>query len=202
MEIGIIVICLIIFFTVAEFFGRKKHIGRWWTFGLLVSNLLFGVIALIVSPSVKENPTSGGKNYKIWGWVCIIFGLLNLIKINPFAVGFFVLGIYLLQLSEGKVINNDPKDYFEKNEDNRFNHQKKNVLVNHHFYFLMINGEQSDAFTFDELKSKRIKENDLVWRKGFDEWLKASEIEELSALIVPTPPEFKRKSTPPPFKKD
>src|SRR5690554_1529461 len=86
MEIGIIVICLIIFFTVAEFFGRKKHIGRWWTFGLLVSNLLFGVIALIVSPSVKENPTSGGKNYKIWGWVCIIFGLLNLIKINPFAV--------------------------------------------------------------------------------------------------------------------
>lgn len=202
MEVGIIVICLVTFFSVAEFFGRKKHIGRWWTFGLLVSNPLFGVLALIVSPSASSKPNKGGKSYKIWGWICIIFGVLNLIRLNPFAVGFFVLGIYLLLLSEGKVINNDPKDYFEKSEISRFTNQKMNVASNQHLYFLIINGEQSDAFTFEELKSKRIKENDLVWRNGFDEWQKAGKIKELSVLIVPKPPEFKTKSTPPPFKKD
>ena len=201
MEIAII-FCIAIIFGVAEFFGRKKHIGRWWTLSLLISNLLFGVIALIVSPSVKEKPTSGGQKHKIFGWICIIFGVLNLIKINPLALGFFVLGVYLIQLSKGKVINTKPKDYFQKEITLGFNFKKINLPLNNHYYFLMIDGEQSDAFTFEELKNKRLKKNDLVWRKGYNDWVLASEIEELSSIIVPTPPLFNRKQTPPPFKKN
>lgn len=202
MQIGVIIICLAILFGVAEIFGRKKHIGRWWTFGLLASNLLYGVIALIVSPSATEKPTAGGKSYKIWGWICIVFGILNLIRINPFALGFFVLGVYLIQLSEGKVINKDPKDYFEQKISTSFKTQGAKPSFNDHFYFLMINGEQSEALTFEELKSKRIKETDLVWRKGLDEWKKANEIEELLSITVPTPPVYNRRNTPPPYKKD
>jgi hypothetical protein len=116
---GIIVIAIVIFFLIAEFIGRSKHIGRWWTFFLLLSGVVPGVIALISSPSAKDKPTKGTKSYSIWGWVSLVFGILNLVsligsegKTGLISIVFLLLSYYLFELSKGKIINNEPKYYF------------------------------------------------------------------------------------------
>jgi hypothetical protein len=107
-------------FLIAEFFGRSKHIGRWWTFFLLLSGLIPGIIALIVSPSAKDKPTKGGKSYNIWAWICLVFGIGNTITLigsegqtGQLFFAFFILSYYLFELSKGEVINKEPKYYFD-----------------------------------------------------------------------------------------
>ena len=40
----------VIFFIIAELFGRSKHIGRWWTFFLMWGGMIIpGVIALLLN---------------------------------------------------------------------------------------------------------------------------------------------------------
>ncbi len=117
MEVGIIIIAivvtLLISWAIAEFFGRAKHIGFGWTFALTATTAFIGgIIALIASPSAKDEPTKGGQAYLIGAIVCFIFGVLNLIGLNPLALGFFVLGAYLHSLSKGEIINGKPKFYF------------------------------------------------------------------------------------------
>ncbi|MFV0229687.1 hypothetical protein OBJ94_04600 [Empedobacter falsenii] len=75
MNEALIIFCIIciIFLMISEIFGRAKHIGRWWTFFLLVGGFLPGLLALIFSPSAKKDPTKGSKNYKIWGIISLIF---------------------------------------------------------------------------------------------------------------------------------
>ncbi len=118
--VGIIVV---IFFLIAELFGRSKHIGRGWTFVLLFMGFIPGIMALASSPSAKRAPTKGSKSHKFWGYILIILGVLNLFvgsqspegianpvfKIIPV---FIVLGIYLINLSKGEIINENPKFYF------------------------------------------------------------------------------------------
>ena len=115
-----LIIC-IIFLVISEIFGRAKHIGRWWTFFLLVGGFLPGLLALIFSPSAKKDPTKGSKNYKIWGIISLIFGFLNIIpfvatggKQGYIFIALIILGLYLIQLSSGKVINLNPKFYLIK----------------------------------------------------------------------------------------
>lgn len=123
LSIGIISILMC--FLIAEFFGRSKHIGRWWTFFLLLSGLIPGIIAVIASPSAKKKPTQGGKNYNIWGWICLVFGLGNTIaligsegKTGQLFFAFFILSHYLFELAKGKIINKEPKYYFDNLEFN------------------------------------------------------------------------------------
>ena len=90
----------ILFLIVAEFVGRSKHIGRWWSFALLLSGFIPGIIAIISSPSAKKNPTIGGKSYEIWAWILIAFGIINFIitiismqkgeQPNPVSIIFFI----------------------------------------------------------------------------------------------------------------
>ncbi len=117
--IGIITIAIIICFLIAEFFGRRKHIGRWWSFFLLLSGLIPGIVAIMVSPSAKKNPTQGGKSYSIWGWILIVFGVLNLVifagsngNSSVLFYIFFVISYYLFELSKGKIRNVEPKFYY------------------------------------------------------------------------------------------
>jgi hypothetical protein len=66
-------------------------------------------------------------------------------------------------------------------------------------YYLFINDEQAGPFTIEELATHKIYNDTPIWCEDFDDWKKASEVEELQSLIVKTPPAFK-KSEPPPMK--
>lgn len=62
-------------------------------------------------------------------------------------------------------------------------------------YYLHENGEQLGPFTLEDLKSKRLLPDTHVWTEGMQEWGKASEIEELKALVNSVPPPFQAKQT-------
>jgi Ca2+/Na+ antiporter len=119
----LIIAVVVVFLLISEFFGRAKHIGRWWTFFLLLCGLIPGLIAVITSPSAKRRPTQGGKNYIIWAWIFLVFGILNTISLyhsegksgHLFYV-FFILSLYLFELSKGNVVNQNPKYYFDTKE--------------------------------------------------------------------------------------
>lgn len=58
-------------------------------------------------------------------------------------------------------------------------------------YFYSDGDQQFGPFTLDELQSKSLQADFLVWTEGMSEWKKISEIEELAVLV--------NKSTPPPL---
>lgn len=129
MEIIILLLVLGVFFCIAEFFGRSKHIGRWWTLILLCCGLIPGIIALLLSPSAKMNPTKGTKAHVIVGWIIlIVLGVIGFIPIlvnmsngyyRPGSIAipimFSSFGIYLIMLGQSKIENNNPKYYFDGN---------------------------------------------------------------------------------------
>jgi hypothetical protein len=199
MGILLFLIIALLFFAIAECFGRAKHIGRWWTFLLLTCTpILPGIIALILSPSANKQPNQPNKTLKIIG---IVFLVLAIICLPPFLLNlqyfgsydyaermrarftllpllwFSALGIYLYKLGQGKVVNKQAKFYFKFQLEPKlgssivkaFNQLKPNPYSspsNNAFYFLVEDGKQSEPYTFDLLRDKRIKEDDLVWRNG------------------------------------
>jgi len=64
-------------------------------------------------------------------------------------------------------------------------------------YYVELNGQQSDALSFEELKDKNITRDTLVWYEGLDGWKKAGSLDELQQLFKSFPPPIK-KETPPP----
>lgn len=127
-----LVITLLLSWAIAEFFGSAKHIGFGWTFALSASTMFIGgIIALIASPSAKEEPTSGGKNYQIGAWVCFVFGVGNLIMLNPLALGFLILGTYLYKLSNGEIVNDNPKFYLGTLENLNTNRSERSNAFNY-----------------------------------------------------------------------
>jgi hypothetical protein len=128
----------LIFYLIGEFFGRAKHIGRWWTMFLFWSAPipLIGLLALIFSPSAKKPQTS--KYNSIWlglGVIFLVLSLRPLINIfstystlRHFGYVYFtalaVHGIYFMLLGTNKIINSNPKYYFK---DMNFNLPKINV---------------------------------------------------------------------------
>lgn len=71
-------------------------------------------------------------------------------------------------------------------------------------YFTYLNGEQTGPFTFEDLKTKNIYRDTLVWFEGLPDWQKAGTIEELNPLFRAVPPpvrvnhEIKSPAVPPP----
>ena len=202
MQILLILVILALFFAIAELFGRSKHIGRWWTFALLTCTpVLPGIIALILSPSAKSSATSTNVlTYNI-GRVLLIIGIVGIVPAffaGPFGFVFplilCVLGAYLFQLGKGNIVNIHPKYYFNfqnknlKFRENTFNLRgvKLEIFNNNTsgFYYLLENEQQSEPYTFEELKAKKIKEDELVWRKGLDSWVMARNLSELRHIIV------------------
>ncbi len=68
-------------------------------------------------------------------------------------------------------------------------------------YYINGNTNESDAFSFEQLKANGLKATDSVWFEGLDAWKPVFEIEELIPLIKKAlvPPPFPSKPTPPPF---
>lgn len=64
-------------------------------------------------------------------------------------------------------------------------------------YYLHENGEQLGPFTLEDLRSKNLRPDTHVWTEGMSEWRKASEIEELKAIINSVPPPFQAKQPSP-----
>ena len=56
------------------------------------------------------------------------------------------------------------------------------------YYFYILNSEKFGPFTMDELKTKRITNDILVWSDGYENWLPSVEIEELKPFVIPSPP--------------
>jgi len=174
METEIIIIAiavtLLISWAIAEFFGRAKHIGFGWTFALTATTAFIGgIIALLVSPSAKDEPTKGGQGHVMGAAVCFVFGALNIVMLNPLALGFFVLGAYFLKLSKGGVINDNPK-YVLKNlgiqpvsgktspveaSENKENNKKKKATtfqeIREQLIFLKEKGLLSEMEYFEKL---------------------------------------------------
>lgn len=212
-----VLIASCIFYLIAEFIGRGKHIGKWWTLLLLLGGIIPGLIALVFSPSAINTPTKGTLIHTIAGWVFIIllgaiplFITLNSLQeyldygidINMkigIPISFIVTGIYLIQLGKGKVININPKIYF----DNQLNDIKLPTITNtfkldtntQYLYYIIENNVQSEPQTFVQLKDKKILEDTLVWRNGLADWSKAKDVKELHSIILFSPPPIPNTST-------
>jgi len=202
----------VIFFVVAELFGRAKHIGRWWSFFLLWGCFIVpGVIAILFSPSAKGEPTKPNSFIKYLGIALFfVFGVLGVISLSisgssdviaySIPVAFMILGAYLVWLGEGKVRNDSPKYYFSKPMDKAskvVGHAVERLRqipvpstkgVNTTFYFTVEDGAKQGPFTFEEICAKRLLEDQMVWRHGLEQWVKAKELQELRAHIVYAPP--------------
>ena len=55
-------------------------------------------------------------------------------------------------------------------------------------YYLVENGKQIGPFSFDDLKSKIIKPDTLIWFEGQEKWKKTKDVPELSVLLKEGPP--------------
>lgn len=184
----LIIVVIVIFLLISEFFGRAKHIGRWWTFFLLLCGLIPGLIAVIVSPSAKRSPTQGGKSHIIWAWIFLVFGILNIIslyhsegKSGHLFYAFFILSLYLFELSKGLVINRNPKFYFDSKNIN--NHAE--IKHSHKDY---------DVTSTDNTKEKDLFKKVLKFLKNDDKItleiefcdFKSSIYEGMTAINLPT----------------
>ena len=129
-------------FLVAEFIGRSKHIGFWWTFFTMFA-IIPGLIAVVTSPSAKKAPIKQSKMYRLCGLLIVIplsyYGYKNLglngAEPNFDVPQFFVYvsllftGIYLSTLSEREIVNNNPKYYFDTTKSNT-NPETKSIFLN------------------------------------------------------------------------
>lgn len=114
------IIVVVIALLSAEFVGRSKHIGRGYSFFMMLG-LIPGIIGLIFSPSAKKEPTKANSLYSVFGAFLVLVGLYGFYQgIDNFSfINFFVLlsyfssAFYCFELSKGNVLNKEPKYYFE-----------------------------------------------------------------------------------------
>lgn len=207
----------VICFGIAELFGRSKHLGRWWMFSLMVGAFFVpGIIAFLFSPQTSERPTKkNDATFWVGVTIFLLFGIIGLIP--AFFVGFqafsiplafIILGSYLIQLGRGMVVNRKPKQYFnfqklnyftgaDKGLDNNFNQIVDELKTSSDMiYYLVENGKQSEPYNFEQIREKRIKANDLIWRIGLDNWVEASQLNEIRNILVfnapPIPSEYSK----------
>ncbi|MCK9159696.1 MAG: CD225/dispanin family protein [Bacteroidaceae bacterium] len=64
-------------------------------------------------------------------------------------------------------------------------------------YFIIENEKQSGPFSWDDLKTKAINANTLIWVQGQEQWKKAAEYPELQSIILNNPPSIPNTETPP-----
>lgn len=55
-------------------------------------------------------------------------------------------------------------------------------------YYYSNNNQQLGPFTFDELKTKRLKKSTLVWADGLKDWITADKLDELKDILISEPP--------------
>lgn len=62
-------------------------------------------------------------------------------------------------------------------------------------FYIAVNGQQTGPFTIDDLKTKNIHRDTLVWTVGLDNWTKAEYIPILKEVLRATPPPLPNSET-------
>ena len=65
-------------------------------------------------------------------------------------------------------------------------------------YFYSENNQQVGPVTMEELKTKNITRETMVWKEGMENWQKACEVNELSDLFAAVPPPLPKQKVPVP----
>ena len=65
------------------------------------------------------------------------------------------------------------------------------------YYYIVENGQQSGPFTVEDLQSKMLKKNTLVWTDGLTNWVSAESMDELKDLLIVEPPPVNPIPSPP-----
>lgn len=55
-------------------------------------------------------------------------------------------------------------------------------------YFISLDGRQEGPFSLEELKTKNLSNNHLIWQNGYENWKSINEAEELDEYILRLPP--------------
>jgi hypothetical protein len=55
-------------------------------------------------------------------------------------------------------------------------------------FYIAVNGYQTGPFSIDNLKTKNIQRDTLVWTEGLEKWTKAEDIPILREVLLSTPP--------------
>ena len=125
---------VIIALLFAEFIGRKKHIGRYYSFFMMLG-LIPGIIGLIFSPSVKKEPTKANSIYTVLGVFLILAGIFgvfqdinNLTFIQIFvSISLIISAVYCFELSKGSIFNKEPKFYLNNAVERKVEQLKSNL---------------------------------------------------------------------------
>ena len=119
------IILIIIALFCAEFIGRSKHIGFWFTF-LMMLGIIPGIIGLITSPSANEKPI---KSSKLQDYIAIFIWCIGVFYLGfnfaydkgswiiiIISISIFSTARYFHKLNQGEVYNENPKFYFGDNK--------------------------------------------------------------------------------------
>jgi hypothetical protein len=69
-------------------------------------------------------------------------------------------------------------------------------------YYIVENDQDVGPLTFEELKTKKLSKNTLVWTEGMQNWAMAGDMDDLKELffpVTPLPPVFVPRPSPPGF---
>ena len=55
-------------------------------------------------------------------------------------------------------------------------------------FYIAVNGQKTGPFSYDELKTKGIHKDTLIWTEGIDNWTKAEHVALVKDIIIATPP--------------
>jgi len=111
-------------FAIAHFLGWKRQIGFGWSFFFcLFLSPIGGFITTMLSRKYYDPNPEPSTSKKVWGWILIVFfslsvigqfmrignGLADAYAYNGLfmAIGFVGLGIYLIELGNGKNFNTE-----------------------------------------------------------------------------------------------
>jgi len=107
----------VICFFIASYYGKKKHIGKLWSFLLLFPTIIPGVIAISSSPPCDKKPTKGNWGHLGFGIFFLFACFINLSRFHQsryletdipiiFSIWtIFIIGLYLINLKRGVIKN-------------------------------------------------------------------------------------------------
>ena len=217
---------IIVSYLVAEFIGRQKHIGGWWSFFVVLSSLPFlfipGLIAVFASPSAKREPTEDsdwilfpGVLILVASFFCFLFFIdlkiahsrISLTWLS-WAISTLVLGSYITILGWGKIKNVRPK--FRENvlgawisskikmagKSTKLNFRNPSI-INETLYYIIEDGMPVGPFALQQVKDKQLKAGTLVCRNGEQKWSVVEEMNELYPYVIFPPPPIDEPPSPP-----
>ncbi|MFN5323555.1 MAG: DUF4339 domain-containing protein [Bacteroidota bacterium] len=211
------VLGLLIATPLAYFVGRQKHIGGWWSFVVVFFSMPFlfipGIIMVILSPSARKDRTPFKEWILVLGFLSIVSAvgfyisyITNAFSTNTteafglsFAISHSVLGLYLIWLGSGKVVNHRPK--FRENtllnwmrslnlpvKNLSVRSSPKTASVHERLYYIVEEGMPVGPFALQQVKDKQLKAGTLVCRNGEQNWSAVEEIKELYPYVIFPPP--------------